>query len=68
MDMKESSTSVISGIITQGHAFNGRWTESYKVKYSDNGVQWIYVTGADGSPLKVSNNGIGLLALFSIFQ
>ena len=55
MDLQESVK--VTGIVTQGYASYEYWTwiKSYKIKYSDNGAEWIYVSGADGSQLKVSN-------------
>ena len=62
--MQESVT--VSGIVTQGDA-GGAYTESYKVKYSDNEANWVYVTGADGLPLEVRSYQDGILALLSYF-
>ena len=63
--MQESVTSV-SGIITQGN-IGGAYTKSFHVKYSDNEADWVYVTGADGSPLEVRSYQDSILALLSYF-
>ena len=57
----------VSGIITQGYVGGSRWIRSYKIKYSANEADWIYVTGADGLPLEVRSYQDGILALLSYF-
>jgi hypothetical protein len=52
----------VAGVLTQGSPFDDRWTESFQLRYSNDGLAFTTYTATDGSDRLTANNDRGTVA------